>query len=147
MRGNVRAFKAAPPQRIIVASKTECFASKIVETFMNMRKMITLALILSAGAFLIAKAEPTDAQLTRQAAIKKAQAERIALARVPHGTIKSAEIEDEHGKLVWSFDIATPGTPDITEVLVDAKTGAIVTVNKETPTQQAAEAKGEKQKQ
>ena len=79
--------------------------------------------------------------------MKKAQAERIALARVPHGTIKSAEIENERGKLVWSFDLATPGTPDITEVLVDAKTGAIVTVNKETPAQQAAEAKGEKQKQ
>ena len=114
---------------------------------MNMRNMLALALVISADAFMVAQAEPTEAQLTRQAAIKKAQAERIALARVPHGTITSAEIENEHGKLVWSFDIPTPGTPDITEVLVNAKTGAIVTVNKETPTQQAAEAKAEKQKQ
>jgi uncharacterized membrane protein YkoI len=137
--------RAIPP--VIVAINTECFAGKIVETFMNIRKMITLALVISAGAFVVAQAEPTEAQLTRQAVIKKAQAERIALARVPHGTIKSAELENERGKLVWSFDIATPGTPDITEVLVNAETGAIVTVNKETPTQQAAEAKADKQRQ
>ena len=114
------------------------------------KKMITLALVLSAGASVVAQAEPTEpteAQLTRQAVIKKTQAQRIALARVPHGTIKSAEIENEHGKLVWSFDIATPGTPDITEVLVNAKNGAIISVSKENPAQQAAEAKGEKQKQ
>ena len=99
---------------------------------MNMRKMITLALVLSAGAFVVAQAKPTEAELTRQAVVKKAHGERIALARVPHGTIKSAEIENERGKLVWSFDIATPGTPDITEVLVNAKTGAIISVSKET---------------
>ena len=114
---------------------------------MNMRKMITLVLVLSAGAFVIAQAEPTQEQLTRQAVVKKAQAEKIALARVPRGTIKSAEIENERGKLVWSFDITTPGTRDITEVLVNAKNGAIVTVDKENPTQQAAEAKADKQKQ
>ena len=114
---------------------------------MNMRKMITLALVLSAGAFVVAQAKPTEAELTRQAVVKKAHGERIALARVPHGTIKSAEIENERGKLVWSFDIATPGTPDITEVFVNAKTGAIISVSKENPAQQAAEAKGEKQRQ
>jgi uncharacterized membrane protein YkoI len=114
---------------------------------MDMRKILALSMIVSAGAFGVAQAEPTEAQLVRQAAIKKGQAEKVALARVPHGTIKSAEIENERGKLVWSFDIATPGTADITEVLVNAKTGAIVTVNKETPTQQAAEAKADKQKQ
>jgi uncharacterized membrane protein YkoI len=114
---------------------------------MNMRKTLALAALLSAAAFGVAQAEPTEAQLRGKAAIKKGQAGKIALARVPHGTIKSAEIENERGKLVWSFDIATPGTADITEVLVNAKTGAIVTVNKETPTQQAAEAKADKEKQ
>ena len=64
----------------------------------------------------------------------------------PHGTIKSAEIENERGKLVWSFDISTPGTRDITEVLVDANTGTIVSVARETLEQQAAEAQEDKQK-
>jgi uncharacterized membrane protein YkoI len=130
-----------------LATKTEYLAGKIVEPLMNMRKILALAVLLSAGAIGVAQAEPTEAQLTRQAAIKKGQAEKVALARVPHGAIKSAEIENERGKLVWSFDIVTPGTADITEVLVNAKTGAIVTINKETPTQQAAEAKADKQKQ
>jgi hypothetical protein len=47
---------------------------------------------------------------------------------------------------VWSFDIAAPGTRDITEVQVDAVTGAIVSVETETPAQQAAEKKQDEKK-
>jgi len=47
--------------------------------------------------------------------------------------VQSSELEEEKGKLVWSFDIATPGTKDITEVLVDALTGQVVSTEKETP--------------
>ncbi|MGH7982948.1 MAG: PepSY domain-containing protein [Candidatus Udaeobacter sp.] len=97
--------------------------------------------VLNAGA-----GTPNEAQLTKEAKVTKAQAERVVLARVPNGRIKSAEIENEHGKLAWSFDITTPGTRDITEVPVDAKSGAIVTIDKETPKQQATKAKAEKQK-
>ncbi len=57
----------------------------------------------------------------KRAKITKAEAEHIALAKVPHGSIKSAEIENEKGHLVWSFDIAQTGSRDITEILVDAK--------------------------
>jgi hypothetical protein len=38
-----------------------------------------------------------------------------------------------------------PGVLEITEVLVDAKTGAIVSVDRKSPAQQVAEAKTEKQ--
>ena len=82
----------------------------------------------------------TDAQLEKQARIYKRQAERIALKQAPKGTIKSAEIENEKGHLVWSFDIATPGTRDIAEILVDARSGQIVPKATETPRQQADEA-------
>lgn len=74
----------------------------------------------------------SQAKLAAQAKITKPEAEKIALAKVPGGTIKEAEIEKEKGKLVWSFDIATPNTKDITEVLVDAMTGDIVAIEKET---------------
>ncbi|MGH8162923.1 MAG: PepSY domain-containing protein [Rhodanobacteraceae bacterium] len=86
----------------------------------------------------------TDAQLLKQAKIHRAQAEQIALAKVPGGKIQSAEIENEHHALVWSFDIATPGTRTITEVLVNAKTGKIVDVSTEKPADQAKENAGEK---
>jgi uncharacterized membrane protein YkoI len=83
----------------------------------------------------------TAAQLEAQARITKAEAQKIALARVPGGTIKEGEIEKEKGKVIWSFDIATPGTKDITEVNVDAMTGAVIDVSKETAADQAKEKK------
>ena len=58
---------------------------------------------------------------TMQAAkVSQGGAEKIALARTPGGSVKESELEKEHGKLVWSFDIAIPGTSDITQVQVDA---------------------------
>lgn len=80
------------------------------------------------------------AQTTSGAKLTKAQAEAIALHRSKGGTVKSSELEKEHGKLVWSFDISKPGTKNITEVLVDAKTGEVVSVAVETPADEAAEA-------
>ena len=53
-----------------------------------------------------------------------------ALAKAPGGTVKEGELEKEKGKLIWSFDIATPDTRDITEVNVDAITGQVVSVEK-----------------
>ena len=60
-----------------------------------------------------------------EAKISQADAQATALAQVPNGTVKESELEKEHGKLVWSFDIATPGTKDITEVNVDAINGSV----------------------
>ena len=59
---------------------------------------------------------------------------------MPNGTIKDGELEKEKGKLIWSFDIATPDSKDIKEVAVDAITGEVVAVDTETPEQQAKEA-------
>jgi uncharacterized membrane protein YkoI len=80
-------------------------------------------------------------KLEAQAKITKAEAQKIALDRVPGGTIKEGEIEKEKGKLLWSFDIATPGTKDITEVQVDAMTGQVLDVSKETAADQEKEKK------
>ena len=75
----------------------------------------------------------TSSNLQAQAKVSRADAEKIALAKVPGGSIKEGELEKEKGKLIWSFDIATPGTKDITEVQVDAVTGEVVSVAKEAP--------------
>ena len=66
-----------------------------------------------------------------------------ALARVPGGTIEELELEREHGKLVWSFDIAQPDSANIEEVQVDARTGAVAAMETETPDEQQAEAAAE----
>jgi uncharacterized membrane protein YkoI len=88
-----------------------------------------------------------SAKLAAQAKITKAEAEKIALAKVPGGTIKEGEIEKEKGKVIWSFDIATPGTKDITEVQVDAMTGAVVDVARETVADQKKEKKEDEEKE
>jgi uncharacterized membrane protein YkoI len=84
------------------------------------------------------------AKLEAQAKVTKAEAEKIALAKVPGGTIKEGDIEKENGKLLWSFDISTPGTKDITEVQVDAMTGAVLDVAKESVADQEKEKKEDK---
>jgi uncharacterized membrane protein YkoI len=89
---------------------------------------------------------PSEIQLMKEAKLSKAQAEKTALGKVPNGTIKSGELEREHGKLIWSFDIGTNGTKNITEVQVNAKDGKIVSVQTETPHDQAREAAGERSK-
>ena len=80
-------------------------------------------------------------KLEAQAKITKAEAQKIALDKVPGGTIKEGEIEEEKGKVIWSFDISTPGTKDITEVNVDAVTGAVIGVSKEIVADQEKEKK------
>ena len=86
------------------------------------------------------KSEQTkQARLEAEAKIARVDAEKTARQQVPNGTIKEGEIEKEHGRLIWSFDLAVLGTRDVKEVAVDALTGQVVAVEKETPEQQARE--------
>ena len=89
-------------------------------------------------------AEESQAALKAEAKVTEAQARETALAKVPDGIVKSAELEREHGRLIWSFDVARPSAKGVTEIQVDAKTGKIVLVKKETPAQEAKEVKAEK---
>ena len=104
---------------------------------------LTLGAVLGC-AVAVSAAQPSQAELVKRAKITRAAAEQIALAKVSHGIVKSAEIENERGHLVWSFDIARPGTRDIAEILVDAKTGKIVSSQTESPREQAKEAAADK---
>ena len=84
--------------------------------------------------------EATQAKLQAEAKISEAEARAIALAKVPGGSVSSSELEKEHRKLIWSFDIAQVGSKNITEVQVDAKTGKIVSTQIETPDRERKEA-------
>jgi len=103
-------------------------------------RILTVGFALVVAAVTTVQAQPSEAQLMKETKVTKSQAEKTALAKVPNGVIKSAELEKEHGLLIWSFDIAKPGTKNITEVQVDAKTGKIASVQIETPKDQATEA-------
>lgn len=117
-----------------------------VEAFMKMKKsrILTVDFALVLAAVTAGQAQPSEAQLMKEAKVTKSRAEKTALTKVPDGIIRSAELEREQGLLIWSFDIAKPSTKNITEVQVDAKTGKIASVKIETPKDQATEAAAEK---
>ena len=73
-----------------------------------------------------------------RAKVKPEAARQIAVARSP-GRVQSQEIEEEGGKLLYSFDIKVRGKPGIDEVQVDAMTGAVLSVAHEGPADEARE--------
>ncbi len=117
---------------------------------------IFMSALLTGGSLVMAKASPAvpkaqeneqgearnEAKLARQAKITKEQAQEIALKRAP-GTVEGGELEREHGKLVYSFDIRnSKGTID--EVQVSAINGKIVRVEHENKKQEETEKRKEK---
>ena len=104
---------------------------------MNKKLATAFALtsLLTVGAF--------AATTKQQPKITMAEARATALKRAP-GKVTSEELETEHGKLIYSFDIATSKT-GVTEVNVDAINGKIVAVQHENAAKEAAEKKQEKQ--
>ena len=73
------------------------------------------------------------------ATITKAQAERIALTKVPGGRIRSAELETAQGHRFWSVYVAKPGSKNAKEIRVDTASGQILAVQTERPEDQAEE--------
>ena len=99
---------------------------------------MTLALAFATSHAIAA--EESKAALAAEAKISEAEATAIALGKVPHGVVKTSELEREHGRLIWSFDIAQPSLKGVIELQVDARTGKIVSVKRESPAQEAKEA-------
>ena len=95
-----------------------------------MKKHLSLCLLLATGLIAGCKTEDQSA-LQAQAKVSKADAQATALAKVPNGTVKECELEKEHGRLIWSFELNTPDSKDITEVNVDANTGEVVNIEHE----------------
>lgn len=94
----------------------------------------SIAAFVAAAALSVAAFAGTTTQKPK---ITMSEARAIALKKAP-GKVKSAELENEHGLLIYSFDIATSKTA-ITEVNVDAMNGKIVAVQHESAAKEAAE--------
>ena len=82
--------------------------------------------------------------LAAQATISADSAQKIALAQVPRGRVREAALQEENGTLVYSYDIKARGKSGVEEVMVDAKTGAVVSTKHETAKTEAKEAASEK---
>lgn len=84
-----------------------------------------------------------DANASQGKKIGMKRAREIALQNAS-GKIEGSELEKENGKMVYSFDIRNAkGT--ITEVQIEAYTGAVVSVEEENKQQEAAEKAKDKQ--
>ena len=82
----------------------------------------------------------SQAALQREAKISEETARATALKEVPNGTVKSSELEREHGKLIYSFDISVPGKTGVEEIAVSAIDGSVVSREHETPKMEKKEA-------
>jgi hypothetical protein len=114
---------------------------------MKLNQIIGLAAVIGIAVCALigcATEEKKEAKLQAEAKVSRADAEKAALAKVPGGTIKEGELEKEKGKLIWSFDISTPGSSDIKEVQVDAISGGVVSVETESAAAEAKEKKGKR---
>ena len=112
--------------------------------YSNGRTTLAVAIL---GSVLLTPVETIaapDASLLSHPEVSEAAARATALAQGKGGRVQSAELEREAGRVVWSFDIERPGSKNVTEVLVDATTGRIVSKKQETPAEQAKEAQADK---
>jgi len=110
------------------------------------------------AAFALAAVAPVRAQaqtdykrelpaaLVKKAKVTEAAAATAALARVPNGAIQTVELEEEDGKLIYSYDIKVAGKPGIEEVHVSAITGKVTSAVHETPADEAKEAAADAKK-
>jgi uncharacterized membrane protein YkoI len=103
--------------------------------------MIALAAAVPALGAQGVKVEESKPGLLKKARITYEAAVATAQAKVPKATLKAAEIEEENGKLIYSFDFATAGKTGIDEVNIDAITGKQVgKVEHESPASETKEA-------
>jgi uncharacterized membrane protein YkoI len=87
----------------------------------------------------VRKAE-SQAALQKEAKISEETARATALKEVPNGTVKSSELEREHGKLIYSYDLTVPGKSGVQEVNVNAIDGTVVAKQHETAAAERKEA-------
>src|ERR1700680_4600482 len=76
----------------------------------------------------------SDRQLAALAQVSQAEAEKTAVAKIGGNdavSIASAELEAEHGCLIWSFDLRIAGKSGVQEVQIDAGNGNVLSVKHE----------------
>ena len=84
--------------------------------------------------------------LLKKAKITVEAATAAAQAKVPKGKVASIELEEEKGKLIYSFDFKTDGKSGVDEVAVDAMTGKAGAVEHEDAAAEKKEADADKAK-
>jgi uncharacterized membrane protein YkoI len=73
------------------------------------------------------------AALLRRTRISEDSALKVASARIRGGKVQALELENENGKLIWSWEFTIEGRPGVFECNVNALDGSVVGVEHELP--------------
>lgn len=122
------------------------------DTFFGTKPLIAAVAVSAALAAAPLAAQGTKAHykrdlpaaLVKQAKVAEADAAKTALTKAPNGRIESVELENEGGRLIYSYAIKIPKHSGIEEVNVNAKTGAVVNTEHESAGTEAKEEAKEK---
>jgi hypothetical protein len=118
---------------------------------MRSRFVCAMTSFLFAGSTMLAAGKPcsvhpnkgaTRSELAALARIPREEAQKAAVASLEgssEAAVQEAELEAEHGCLVYSFDIAVGGNPGVQEVQVDAGDGRVLSSVHESPKAEADE--------
>ena len=102
--------------------------------------LLSVILIVALSAFGISWGVASGKNEAKHSSkVTKVRAERIALTKVPGGSLRSAELETARGQRFWAVFIAKPGSKNAKEIRVDATSGQILAVQTERPGDQAEE--------
>jgi uncharacterized membrane protein YkoI len=91
--------------------------------------------------------KPAQADLQKMTKVSKEEAQATALANLKIATatsVSEAELELERGCLVYSFDVHAAGHKGVTEIVVNAGTGKVLSRMNESEAKEAAEKAAEK---
>jgi hypothetical protein len=107
----------------------------------KLRKALLVGIVLIATCFqgVILAADTAQRSRVLHARITRAQAERMALGRVPGGTPQRARLLRENDELIWSVDILTPLTRKVAAVQIDASSGQVLSKLAQNPADRAEE--------
>jgi hypothetical protein len=114
-----------------------------IRALIEVKHMQGLVVIIGSAMLATASVAADDPKLVAEAKIKETEARATALAQVRNGTVRSEELEREHGHLIYSYDIEVPGKSGIDEVNVDAMTGEVLAKTHEGPKAERKEAAAE----
>lgn len=112
-----------------------------------MNPLVRLTLVVAVAASPLVAAPKMDcsirppkgtakADLPAKAKVSQSDAQKAAMGAkgVPVGaSVAEAELEVEHGCLVWSFDLKVPDKPGVQEVMIDAGNGKVLSSAYESP--------------
>ena len=93
--------------------------------------MLAATMVMGGPAWSDEKGEGSKSEMAAAAKVTIDQAIKTASKKVS-GKVIEAELEQEHGKLVWEVEIVTAGNK-VMEVHIDAGTGEVIDVEEEEP--------------